>query len=140
MVRCREILRRGMSQETLEFARSFYAAPDPWTALVDRVAPEAEFDFTAVYPDGPVLQGIEEVRRFRDDVPWGSLSFEPERYIEVDAERVLVFVRAVGVGRLSGVAGKARLAHEFTVHDGRLTRFKVYGDRDQALRAAGLQE
>ncbi len=128
-----------MPQETISFVRSFYAAPDPWAAIADRVAPDAEFDFEDVYPDGPVVRGIEELRRFRDDVPWGPLSFEPERFIEVDAERVLVLVRVVGVGKLSGVTGEARIAHEFTLRDGRLVRFKVYGDRAQALRAAGLQ-
>jgi hypothetical protein len=91
-----------MSQENVEVVRSFYGNPDPWGAFAARVAPDAEFDFTAVYPDGPVLHGIDEVRRFRDELPWGSLRFEPERLIAVDRERVLAFVRAVGVGQLSG--------------------------------------
>jgi hypothetical protein len=129
-----------VTEENLELARRFYEQPDPWTSLATRVAPEAEFDFTAVYPDGPVLRGIEEARRFRAEVPWGSLRFEPERFIEVDAERVLVLVRAVGVGKLSGVAGEALVAHEFTIRSGLLARFKVYGDRAQALEAAGLKE
>jgi hypothetical protein len=29
-------------------------------------------------------------------------------------------------------------AHEFTIRDGVLVRFKVYSDRDEALKAAGL--
>jgi hypothetical protein len=129
-----------MSQENVELIRSFYADPDPWASFSARVAPDAEFDFTAVYPDGPVLHGIDEVRRFRDQVPWGSLHFEPERLIVVNAERVLALVRAVGVGELSGVRGEARVAHEFTIRAGLLVRFKVYGNRDEALEAAGLRE
>jgi hypothetical protein len=129
-----------MSQENVELIRRFYAEPDPWGPFAAWVAPDAEFDFTAIYPDGGILRGIEEVRRFRDDVPWGRLHFEPERFIEVDDERVLVFVRAVGIGKLSGVTGEARVAHEFTVRDDLLVRFKVYGDRDEALEAAGLRE
>jgi ketosteroid isomerase-like protein len=129
-----------MSQENVELIRSFYAEPDPWGSVVAWVAPDAEFDFTAIYPDGPVLRGIEQVRRFRDEVPWDRLRFEPERFFDVDEQRVLVFVRAVGEGKLSGVAGEARIAHEFMFRDGLLTGFKVYGDRDKALEAAGLSE
>jgi ketosteroid isomerase-like protein len=129
-----------MSQENIEIVRRFYADPDPWSTFATWVAPDAEFDFTAVYPDGPVLRGIDAARRFREDVPWGSLHFEPERLIEVDAERVLALVRAVGVGQLSGVRGEARVAHEFSIRDGLLVRFKVYGDRAEALEAAGLSE
>jgi hypothetical protein len=72
-----------------------YAAP---------VARDAEFDFTAIYPDQPVLRGIEAMRSFRDAGPWArSIRFEPERYLDVDEERVLVLVRAVATGRGSGV-------------------------------------
>ena len=129
-----------MSQENLEFARRFYAEPDPWTALSALVAPDAEFDFSTIYPDGPILRGIAQVSEFRGEVPWESLRFEPERFIEVDGERVLVFAQAVGVGRLSGIPGEARVAHEFTIRGGSLVRFKVYGDRAEALEAAGLGE
>jgi hypothetical protein len=41
---------------------------------------------------------------------------------------------------LSGVRGEARVAHEFTIRGGLLVRFKVYGNRDEALEAAGLRE
>jgi hypothetical protein len=129
-----------MSQESLDVVRRFYGDPDPWGTFAALVAPDAEFDFTAVYPDGSVLRGIDEVRRFRDEVPWESLHFEVERLIEVDEERVLALVRAVGVGQLSGVSGEARVAHEFTIRTGLLVRFKVYGDRAEALQAAGLSE
>ena len=32
------------------------------------------------------------------------------------------------------------VAHEFTIRDDLLVRFKVYGSREQALEAAGLSE
>ena len=129
-----------MSQENVELVSSFYEDPDPWGRFAAWVAPDAEFDFTAVYPDGPVLRGIDEVRRFRDEVPWESLHFEVERLIGVNEERVLALVRAVGIGQLSGVSGEAKVAHEFTIRAGLLVRFKVYGDRAEALEAAGLSE
>ena len=126
-----------MSQENVEIVRSAYAEADPLTSFAERVAPDAEFDYTDVYPDRPVGRGIAELRRFRDMGPWGaSLHFEPERYFDVDDERVLVFVRATATGVGSGVPVERRTAHECTFSGGRLVRFKVYSDRDDALEAA----
>jgi ketosteroid isomerase-like protein len=131
-----------MSQHNVEFVRIIYEDPRGLSALAsDKVAPDAEFDFSEVYPDTPVLRGVAALRRFRDSGPWGGspIHFEPERFFDVDDERVLVFVRVSATGHMSGVRVENRVAHEFTVRAGRLVRFKVYGDRDQALEAAGLR-
>ena len=122
--------------------RGIYADPAGLTgAASGMVAPDAEFDFSAVYPDTPILRGVEELRRFRDRGPWGGspIHFEPEQFFDVDDERVLVFVRVSATGHMSGVPVANRVAHELTIRDDRLVRFKVYGDRDRALEAAGLQ-
>jgi ketosteroid isomerase-like protein len=129
-----------MSQENVEIVRRGFLDPGPLTDAA-RMAPNAEFDFTDVYPDQPVLRGIEEMRRFRDSGPWGrSLHFEAERYFDVDDERVLVFVRATSTGRTSGVAVESSVAHVITILDGLIVSVKVYRDRAAALKAAGLAE
>ena len=47
---------RAMSQENVEIVRRLYADPRGLTSATNElVAPEAEFDFTAVYPDRPIL-------------------------------------------------------------------------------------
>ena len=139
-----------MSQENVRLVRESYATPDEsssgieqrvlFAAWAERMAPDTEFDFTAAYPDRPVMRGIDELRRFRDEGPWAELSFDPERFIDVDDERVLVLVRVDARGKGSGVPVELRNAHEFTIRDGVLVRFKVYGDRDEALEAAALAE
>ena len=132
-----------MSQENLEIVRGVYADPGGLTAGASgRVAPDAEFDFTAVYPDKPVLRSVEELRRFRDNGPWSGspISFEPERFFDVDDGRVLVFVRVSATGKGSGAPVEFPAAHEFTIRDGRVVRFKAYADRAEALEAAGLSE
>jgi uncharacterized protein len=132
-----------MSQENVEIVRSVYADPDGLTAGASgKVAPDAEFDFSAVYPDRPIVKGIEELRRFRDSGPWGGspIHFEPECFYDVDDDRVLAFVRVSARGHESGVDVDIRVAHEWTVRDGLVVRFKAYGDRDQALEAIGLRE
>jgi ketosteroid isomerase-like protein len=127
-----------MSEANVEAARTYYAEPDPLTALADRIADDAEFDFTAIYPDRPVVRGVEAARSFRAQGPWGAIEFEPERFIDVDDERVLVLVRASGTGRSSGATTDRRVAHELTFRDGMLVRFKVYSDPEKALEALGL--
>jgi ketosteroid isomerase-like protein len=127
-----------MSQENLDIVRRGFLDPAPLTDGT-LIAADAQFDFTDIYPDQPVLRGIEEMRHFRDRGPWGrSIHFEPERYFDVDDERILVFVRASSTGRASGAAVESRVAHEFTIRDGLIVRVKVYGDRSTALKAVGL--
>ena len=58
----------------------------------------------------------------------------------MDEERVLVFVRVSATGRDSGAPVNLPAAHEITIRDGYVVRFKVYLSRDDALEAAGLAE
>jgi ketosteroid isomerase-like protein len=132
-----------MSQENVELVHGIYADPLGLAAAAsDKVAPDAEFDFTEVYPDRPIVRGVEDLRRFRDSGPWSGspIHFEPERFFDVDDDRVLVFVRVSATGHESGAQVELRAAHEFTIRGDRVVRFKVYGNRDEALEAAGLSE
>jgi ketosteroid isomerase-like protein len=128
-----------MSQTNVEIVQRGYRGPGPLSSAAE-IAPDAEFDFTEIYPDQPVLHGIEQMRGFRDAGPWGrSIRFEPERYFDVDDERVLVFVRVTSTGRASGAAVETRIAQEFTIREGLIVRVKVHRDRSDALAAVGLK-
>jgi SnoaL-like domain len=131
-----------MGEDALEVVRRIYARPLPLdpdllAGLDEIAASNAEFDFTDAYPDGRVVRGVEGVRRIASNWPWGALHFEPEGFVAVDAERVLVFVRATATGVGSGVPVERRTAHECTFEAGQLVRFKVYSEREDALKAAG---
>ena len=129
-----------MSQENVDIVRRGYLRRGPLSDSAS-IAPDVEFDFTDIYPDQPVLHGIEEMRVFRDAGPWGrSIQFEPERYFDVDDERVLVFVRVTSTGQASGVAVESRVAQEFTIRAGLISRVKVHRDRSLALKAVGLED
>jgi len=134
-----------MSEENLEIVRGIYCRPlrldpDLLAALAELATPDTVFDFTDAYLDGPVVRGVEGVRRIAANWPWDTLHFDTERFLDVDQERVLVFVRATAMGVGSGVPVERRTAHECTFSDGSLVRFKVYSDRGRALEAAGLSE
>ena len=49
-------------------------------------------------------------------------------------------MRVAATGRESGVPVEMPVAHEFTIRDNLVVRFKVYRSRDQALEAVGLSE
>jgi ketosteroid isomerase-like protein len=132
---------QAMSQENVEIVRGIYQEPDGITgAASERLAPDVRFDFTSAYPDRQILRGAAEVREFRKTGPWrgAPIHFEPERYFDVDDEHVLVLVRVSVVGTGSGAPVEMDVAHDFTVRDGLVVYFKVYGDRAEALEAAGL--
>jgi ketosteroid isomerase-like protein len=134
-----------MSEEALEVARRIYARPlrldpDLLEDLGEVASPDTEFDFTDAYPDGKVVRGVDGVRRIAANWPWGGLHFEPEGFVGVDADQVLVLIRATATGEGSGIPVERRTAHELTFEDGRLVRFKVYSERGDALAAAGLRE
>ncbi len=132
-----------MSQENVEIVRAMYADPRGLIGAASELAVrDVEFDFTDAYPDRPVLKGVEEMRRFREDGPWSGspVHIEPERFFDVDDERVMVFVRVKATGRDSGIEVEEQPAHHFTIRDGLVVRFKVYLNRRQAVEAAGLSE
>jgi ketosteroid isomerase-like protein len=134
-----------MTEESLEIVRGIYCRtlrldPDLLAGLAEFATSDTEFDFTDAYPDGPVVRGVDGVRRIAANWPWDALHFDPERFFDLGEERVLVFVRATATGIGSGVPVERRTAHECTFSDGRLARFKVYSDREQALEAAGVRE
>jgi len=133
-----------MSRENLEIVRGIYRRPlrlDPdLLAELERYAtPDTAFDFTDTYPDGRVVRGVDGVRQIAANWPWEALHFDPERFLDVDGQRVLVFVRATATGRGSGVPVERRTAHVCTFSEGSLVHFKVYSDREDALAAAGLR-
>jgi ketosteroid isomerase-like protein len=134
-----------MAEEALEIVRGIYCRPlrldpDLLTGLAEFATPDTAFDFTDAYPDGRVVRGVDEVRRIAANWPWDALHFDPERFLDVDGQRVLVFVRATATGVGSGVRVERRTAHECIFSDGSLVHFKVYSDREAALEAAGLSE
>jgi ketosteroid isomerase-like protein len=124
--------------ENIDLVREAYRV-GPLTSA-EHLAPDAEFDFRAVYPDQPVLRGVEAMRAFRDTGPWGeSISFEPEQFLAAGEDTVLVLVRATAQGRGSGAPVERRIAHEITLRDGMIVRVKVHGDQHTARKALGLE-
>jgi ketosteroid isomerase-like protein len=66
---------------------------------------------------------------------WGNpLTVDAEQMVE-SGDRILVLVRWKGHGKGSGVEMDAAGAHLWTFRDGRVVRYEVYRDRDEARAA-----
>ena len=87
-----------MSQENVEIVRQAFAefGESAGTALqafleeearAGRIAPDAELDFSAMYPDAPIIRGVDAWFGYLASMPWGgSVRLEPERFFDVDDE------------------------------------------------------
>jgi ketosteroid isomerase-like protein len=132
-----------MSRQNVDIARRAYELADrEGTAVaLQLLAPDFELDMSSLYPDAPVIRGIDNLLRWTDGGPWGgSTRLQAERFFDVDDERVLVFIRGTATGEGSGVPVEIRDAHELTIRDGLIVRCKVHRDQDAALEAVGLSE
>jgi ketosteroid isomerase-like protein len=127
----------------LDLVRSIYADWErgDWNSA-EWAHPEIEFAFA----DGPIpgswkgLAGMAEGTRQLLNA-WEEYRVHAEEYREIDAEHILVLMRASGRGKTSGLEleqMRAKGASLFEVRDGRVTRLVAYFDRDRALTELGL--
>jgi ketosteroid isomerase-like protein len=61
----------------------------------------------------------------------------PERFIDC-GDQLVVFVRTEARARTTGVELKSERAHLHTFRDGKAVRVQQFGERAEALEAAGL--
>jgi ketosteroid isomerase-like protein len=121
----------------LDLVRSIYA---DWKRGDYGSAEWAHSGTEYVHADGPE-PGSRTGRAGRNNAQLGAfaqLRSEPEEYHELDAERVLVLVRASGQGKMSALPIDQKGAEVFEIHGGKVTRIIVYFDPDRALADLGL--
>jgi ketosteroid isomerase-like protein len=129
------------SSANLDLVRSIYAN---WGRGDFSSAAWADPQIEFSYADGPepgAWRGVGEMSARYGDWLSGFKDFraEPEEYLVVDDERVLVFVRNTGRGRTSGVEFEQRsVANFFEIRAGKVARLVLYWDRGRALADAGL--
>jgi ketosteroid isomerase-like protein len=119
---------RGVSGGNFEKA---FELIDPAVEIRDR--PES--------PDAGTYHGYEGVvRAVRvSEETFDELQFQAEHFF-TEGNRVVVVVRLTGRGKQSGVPFEERVAHLWTVRNGRGTLLQVYTDPDDALAAAGISQ
>ena len=132
-----------MSQENVEIVRSIFAARERGDfSDAGWAHPEIEY----VIVDGPEptsYKGLAGLAQAMRDMlsPWDRYRARVEECRELDADRVLVFLRVSGRGKASGLeldALSTQQAQVVHVRDGKVTKILVYYDRERAFADLGL--
>jgi ketosteroid isomerase-like protein len=131
-----------MSKENVEVIRRLYRAMDARDveAVTELSDPAVEWVPDSRVGEGPV-RGREQVGQFFERI----VEMFDEIQTEIEGlwdpgDKVLAFIRVSGSGVSSGARFDIRIAHLWTLSDGVVVRGEGYGDRDEALEAAGLSE
>ncbi len=120
-----ELVRRALLARAGEFPAVF--TPDLQLDLSVRVFNPALYD------------GYEGLLRYRAEVRevWDPYVSEPEEF-HVGRNVVVVFTREVGRAGSSGVEVDRHTALLFGIREGRVCEIRLYHEREQVLRDAGL--
>jgi ketosteroid isomerase-like protein len=91
---------------------------------------------------GGMYEGIDGIRRFLTDIEDAvpDWRMEPDGVEEVDRKRVIAFVRNSSTGRASGVRMAWSQTNVYDLVDGKISHIRIFVDRQEALKAAGLEE
>jgi ketosteroid isomerase-like protein len=134
--------------ETVEIARRVLAANrsgppeetrDVGLSLVD---PEVEVRSRITAVEGADYSGLDGIRRYYDDLAdsFHTWRNDPEGFVELSPDAVLVDNTFRGIGRASGMEVELRSAIVFVVSEGKAVRILSYPTRKEALEAAGLSK
>ncbi len=63
-----------------------------------------------------------------------------ERVEAIDEDRVLAFLHLTASGRTTGIPTPADTTNLYDVVDGKISRIRIFLDRQEGLEAAGLRE
>jgi len=131
-----------VAEENVELVRRSIASANAgdWESFFRDVAPNWELDWSRTR--GPEVPGVyrgEEAQRLLIDSldGWQSVRFEPHEFIEV-GEHVVVPWTMHFVGR-DGIEVQARNTWTVTIRDGKIVRSCLYQDKQEALKAVGLE-
>ena len=113
-----------------------------YDAALEDLTEEVEWHVLDDLPDAQVYRGPDGIRRFwqawRD--MFDEFHVEPEEMIDA-GEDVVVMIRVRGRGRESGVeVDTPSFPQIWSFEEGRVARVSMHRSRDDALRAAGIEE
>jgi ketosteroid isomerase-like protein len=133
---------RGVSKQNVAAVRAILDAFNrgDMRSFLDMCDPEIEWNLSRRLIDPATYRGHMGIEKFFEQQ---LEAFEKAPMMDaedlIDAgDQVVAFVRVHGRGKGSGVAVEARIAQVWTIRGGLATRLEYFGDRREALRAAGL--
>jgi uncharacterized protein (TIGR02246 family) len=91
---------------------------------------------------GAQYLGADGIRRFFTDIEDAGPDFriEVQRVRAIGDSNALALLRVGSTGRASGIVTGAETANVYDFVDGKIGRICIFLDRDEALKAVGLEE
>jgi ketosteroid isomerase-like protein len=130
-----------MSQGNLEMVRRCYEAVNrgDFETIFSVCDPAVEFEPPERAPYAGTYRGVDGVRELLQSLleAWRDIRWEPERFFET-GDRVVVFVKMAVRSQSSDAQIGVRVGHFWEMRDGKIMRFKIFPEREEALEAAGL--
>jgi ketosteroid isomerase-like protein len=133
-----------MSSENVDaIRRAFegYAWRRDRQAFLGMIAPDAVWDLSrSPFPDARVYHGRDGVADWLGglDDAFEDIRYEVEEVTDLGEGQVLSIIRLQGHGKFSKIDVDYRFVPVFTFRHGKVVRMDRYGDRAEALAAAGL--
>jgi uncharacterized protein len=127
-----------MSQEDVERLRRGYEAFNEGgvDAIVSQLAPEIQIHDRESSPDRETYHGRVGIRELFEATAeaFDELRLEPEEFIDA-GDHTIVVLRQQVRGRRSGAEIVGRIAHVWTMQEGRAIDLRICRDKEQALKA-----
>jgi ketosteroid isomerase-like protein len=132
-----------MSEADIETLRSSYEAVSrgDWDAAFRTMHRDFQWKPPDRHPVPGTYLGRDEFRR-QFEARWKAFEevvFEPEEFLE-RGNRIVAFVLVFSRPKGSSATLQMRVAHLWTMRDGKAARCEVFPERAEALEAAGLSE
>ena len=128
-----------MSQENVERLKRAYAGdPEP-----DLLAPDFELHQSpSIIDTDGIFRGRDAIRDVLRELEesFEDVGFVPAKFMEAPDGEVVVFIRATGRGRGSGIEVDNHIAHVWSYRGDTIVRMVVYEDQAEALEAVGLRQ
>jgi ketosteroid isomerase-like protein len=132
-----------VSRENLAAAKRFYEARNRGDveAVLAECTPDVEWHPHLASLGGQPIRGHDGVRAYMASLAddWEHFRHEPIEFFEA-GDKVVAFLDTLARGRGSGVDVEVPVAHVLTFSDGKCSGYVSYHDREEALRAAGVDE
>ena len=130
-------------EENVAFAERAYRtwAEEGIDGLRSLMHDEVEWHPPAQAPEPGPFRGPDEILRVAGSYmeSFGEFMPVPERILPgAEPDQVVALVTLTTRGRESGAEFSIPAGHVLTIRDGRVLRFQVFTDQDEALRTAGL--
>jgi ketosteroid isomerase-like protein len=108
--------------------------------VLDLVHPDAVMRDRPEIPDPQTYRGHEGVRESlaRNFDAFETLDLIPQHFVQI-GDQVVAVLRMVGRGKESGVPVEDRIAHLWTIRDGKAYQMQVYSDPEDAIAAAASE-